>query len=49
LKDAISAKGNYDEIYTSNFGEVTYEDRGRNALNELQTPMLFSNPGLSNN
>jgi hypothetical protein len=46
LKDAISAKGNYDEIYARNFDEVADEDRGRNALNELQSPMLFNNPGL---
>lgn len=38
------ANGNYDEIYASNFGNV--EVRGRNALNKLELPQLFNNPGL---
>jgi hypothetical protein len=44
LKDAISANGNYDEIYSSNFNNV--ENRGRNALNTDQMPELLDMPGL---
>jgi len=48
LKDAISANGNYDEIYNANFVETNETERGRNALNlnEFQHPQLFSIQGL---
>jgi hypothetical protein len=46
LKDAIDANGNYDEIFTGNFIDATDDERGRNALNRLQTPGMFYNPGL---
>jgi hypothetical protein len=44
LKDAISANGNYDEIYSSNFNNV--EDRGRNAMNFDQEPQFLDIPGI---
>jgi hypothetical protein len=45
LKDAISASGNYDEIYSSNF-DVEVESRGRNYLNSEQQPQFLDMPGL---
>jgi hypothetical protein len=46
LKDAISANGNYDEMYFDNFGNnVTKAEIGRNALNEEQGPQLLDMPG----
>ena len=44
LTSSCKVNGNYDEIYERNFGET--EDRGRNALNNLETPQFFNNPGL---
>ena len=46
LKDAVSANGNYDEIYAINFSGNQTETRGRNALNAEQNPQLFDIPGL---
>ncbi|KAL7547496.1 hypothetical protein ACHAWF_018338 [Thalassiosira exigua] len=45
LKDAISFGKNYEQIYEENFGEVSGEDRGRNALN-AGGPQINSFPGL---
>lgn len=45
LKDALSAHGNYDEIYFNNFDADV--SRGRNALNVVQPkPQLLDMPGL---
>ena len=44
LRDAMSANGNYDEIYLDNFN-VT-KSRGRNALN-YDGPQLLDMPGLT--
>ena len=46
LRDAISYSGNYDEIYTKNFGDVPVKARGRNAVNKEGGPQLHSIPGL---
>eukprot|EP00804_Cyclotella_cryptica_P018122 CCRYP_005906-RB/>CCRYP_005906-RB protein AED:0.01 eAED:0.01 QI:1407/1/1/1/1/1/2/361/429 len=46
MKDAISANGNYDEIFSKNF-IVEEELRGRNYLNSHQHPQLLDMPGLS--
>ena len=47
LRDAIYYSGSYDQIYTTHFGDVLEEDRGRNYLNEHGTPQIHSFPGLS--
>jgi hypothetical protein len=44
LKDAISAHGNYDEIYYNNFD--VEQSRGRNDLNSEHQPELLDMPGL---
>lgn len=44
LKDAISAHGNYDEIYYNNFD--VEQSRGRNNLNSEHQPELLDMPGL---
>ena len=46
LKDAISANGNYYEIFSSNF-DVKNNIRGRNHLNSHQHPQLLDMPGLN--
>ena len=46
LRDAISYSGNYDEIYTKNFGNVPVKHRGRNAVHREDGPQLHSIPGL---
>jgi hypothetical protein len=51
LRDAISANGNYEEIYASNFGLNSSSDRGRNTLNAPDPsyqPQLLELPGLRN-
>ena len=46
LKDAISANGNYDEMFSSNF-DIEDDIRGRNHLNSHQHPQLLDLPGLN--
>jgi hypothetical protein len=38
--------GSYDQLYEDNFGSVSEEERGRNALND-GGPEMQSFPGLS--
>ena len=46
LKDAISANGNFDEMFSSNFDDED-DIRGRNHLNSHQHPQLLDLPGLN--
>jgi hypothetical protein len=48
LKDAISANGNYDEIYFRNFGNATEVEIGRNTLNQEQGPQFLAQFQASN-
>ena len=46
LRDAITYSGNYDDVYTKNFGsQVSDAERGWNALNE-GGPLQLYLPGL---
>ena len=47
LRDAIAYSGSYDELYEKHFGDVSEEDRGRNHLNDYNSPQIHSFPGLS--
>lgn len=42
LRDAVFYSGNYDEVYTAHFGEVSKESRGRNRLNDGGGPQMHS-------
>ena len=46
LRDAIAFSGSYNTIYENNFGDIPYEERGRNALNSRGGPQINSFPGL---
>lgn len=46
LRDAISAHGNYYELYYKNFGDVDDNKMGPNALNNEKGPQLLDMPGL---
>jgi len=46
LRDAIAYSGNYDELYTKNFGDVAKADRGRNVLNHNTGPLIQYLPDL---
>jgi hypothetical protein len=46
LKDAISANGNNDEIFSNNF-DVKDKNRGRNYFNFHQHPELLDGQGLN--
>ena len=46
LRDAIALSGSYNTIYEDNFGDIPYEERGRNMLNSRGGPQINSFPGL---